>query len=368
MTSTIDQTTLSPLNSTALTQIAQSTGDPCVSILMRTHRSGRETQQGPIRLKNLLNEASEKLQASGHADNLLEPLWSLPDNIDFWQHQGEGLAIYLTPDDCRLFRLNRRVDEIVMVGESFFVQPLVCEANATGAYFVLSLSWDQATLYRGERESLTVVETLALPAKFDELVLPRDPEVSLQNTSHRSVGNTAGTSTAMFHGQGEGEDKIEADRDQYLSLVGDEVAAAIYNTGLPLVVVATGEVTGHFEATTKVHVDAKVDGSPTQWSEDEIREHANEAVRLHIKPNHDDFSERFGTAMAQSQAADDLETVLEAATQGKIDSLMVCHDERHCQQTNQSVIATLNHGGDVYQCTPDAMPGNSTVVAAIFRF
>jgi len=30
---------------------------PCVSIFLPTHRAGKEIQQGPIRLKNLLREA-----------------------------------------------------------------------------------------------------------------------------------------------------------------------------------------------------------------------------------------------------------------------------------------------------------------------
>lgn len=368
MTMNIDQTTLTPLKPADLNELARITGDPCVSILMRTHRSGREVQQGPIRLKNLLKQASEMLRANGRDDDLLEPLQSLSNQNEFWQHQSEGLAIYLTADDCRLFRLNRAVDEKVAVGESFFIQPLVCEQNATGSYFVLSLSWDEAALSRREGESLTMVETPALPAKFDELVLPRDPEESLQNTSHRSVGNTAGTSTAMFHGQGEGEDKIEADRDQYLSLVGDDVSAAVYNTGMPLVVVATSEVTGHFEATTKVQVDAKVDGSPSEWSDDEVRDHAHAAIAPHIQPDHDKFGEHFGTALANGQASDDLETILTAAKNGKVDSLMVCHDADRSEQTNQAVIDTLINGGDVFQCERDAMPGNDAVAAAIFRY
>jgi len=368
MTTTPDATTLPTLKAGDLKALASITGDPCVSILMRTHRSGREVQQGPIRLKNLLKEASDKLKAAGYDDSILDVVGSKPNENEFWQHQGEGLAIYLTPGECRMFRLNRTVDEKVCVGDSFFVQPLICESIYGGEYFVLSLSWDEANLFRATGESLSVVETTALPAKFDDLVLPRDPEESLQNTSHRSVGNTPGTSTAMFHGQGKGEDKIEADRDQYLSLVGDEVAGAIYNTGLPLLVVGTSEVTGHFEATTKVHVDAKVNGSPSAWTRDELREHAHKAIAPQLKAEHSEFGERFGTAMANSKASDDLDDVLKAAKAGRVDTLIVCQNDDHCEQTNQAVLETLRNGGDVMRYSPESMPSGAAVVAAIFRF
>ncbi len=367
MTTTTDATTPQALNADDLKELASSTGNPCVSLLMRTHRSGREVQQGPIRLKNLLKEASQKLKAAGHDDGILDRLKSQSSDSQFWQHQGEGLAIYLTPNDCRMFRLNRSVDENVCVGNSFFIQPLIRESNSGGEYFVLSLSWDEASLFRVAGKSFTMVETRALPAKFDDLVLPRDPEESLQYTSHRSVGNTAGTSTAMFHGHGEGEDKIEADRDQYLSLVGDEVAGAIYNTGLPLLVVATSEVTGHFEATTKVQVDARVDGSPSGWTDDELRERVHKAIAPQLKPDHSVFVERFGTALANSKASADMDEVLKAAKAGRVDSLLVCNHEIHCEQTNQVVLETLRHGGDVLQCSPECMPSDDAVVAAIFR-
>ncbi|GAA4467929.1 hypothetical protein GCM10023156_58470 [Novipirellula rosea] len=359
---------LQPLDDQNLKELASVSAYPCVSILMRTHRSGRETQQGPIRLKNLLKEASEKLKAAGHDDGILDELASKTNQHDFWQHQGEGLAIYLTPDDYRMFRLNHSVDEQVYIGEMFLLQPLVRESNSTGKYFVLSLSWEEAKLYRADSTTFNLVETTALPAKFHELVLPRDPEESLQNTSHRSVGNTVGTSTAMFHGQGEGEDMIAADRDQYLSLIGDEVTAAIYNTGLPLVVVATHEVTGHFEATTKVQVDARVDGSPSEWSSDEMQKHAHTAIEPLLQANHSEFIERFGTTVAESQGSDDLDEVLQAAKNGRIDSLMACNHADHCDKTNQAVVETLRGGGNVLQGDQESMPGDDAVIAAIFRY
>lgn len=368
MTTKMDAPMLRPLNDRDLKELASTSSEPCVSILMPTHRSGRETQQGPIRLKNLLKEASEKLKAAGHDDSILDQLATKTNQHDFWQHQGEGLAIYLDPHNCRMFRLNRSVEEKVFIGKMFLLLPLVCESNSAGEYFVLSLSWDEAKLYRADGVSFNLVETAALPAKFHDLVLPPDPEESLQNTSHRSVGNAVGTSTAMFHGQGEGEDTIAADRDRYLSLVGNEVSAAIYNAGLPLVIVATKEVTGHFEATTKVQVDARVEGSPSAWSSDEMQKHAHTAIEPRLQANQSEFGERFGTALAGSQGSDDLDEVLEAATNGRIDSLMFCNHADHCDKTNQAVVGTLRGGGDVLRCDEGTMPGDAAVVAAIFRF
>lgn len=68
---------------------------PCASVFMPTHRHGPETQQGPIRLRNLLDRAVDGLRAldvaGPPADELLAPLWALVDDVPFWQHQGDGL-------------------------------------------------------------------------------------------------------------------------------------------------------------------------------------------------------------------------------------------------------------------------------------
>ena len=48
-----------------LKELAQHTASPSVSIFLPTHRVGRETQQDPIRFKNLLRDAEKQFLDSG---------------------------------------------------------------------------------------------------------------------------------------------------------------------------------------------------------------------------------------------------------------------------------------------------------------
>ncbi|TWT96244.1 baeRF3 domain-containing protein [Neorhodopirellula pilleata] len=366
MSSTANETDFQTLHQDDLAKLVQVEGQPCVSILMPTHIKGSETKQDPIRLKNLVKKAASLLNEKGHDASVLDSLQRFIRDEAFWQHQGHGLAIYLANDDVRCLRLNRNIDEMVHVGDHFLVSPLIQETNSQGRYFTLALSWDRATLYRCEGDSMTIVETQRLPAGFDDLVLPRDPEESLQNTSHRTLGNTGGASIGMFHGQGEGEDKIEADRDQYLSIVGDQVSGAIYNTGMPLVIVATQEVTGHFNATTQTNVDAHVDGSPSSMSETELHQAAHKAIASQLQTDHNSLNERLGTAMAGSQASQRIEDIVAAAQTGKVDTLLIC--DIACEQTNTAVVATIAQGGKVYRCESERVPGTKSKIAAIYRY
>ena len=365
-------TTTSNLSPTRLKRdelkaLAEVTATPCVSMLMPTDRSGPETQQGAVRFKNLLEQTKGELEHAGHDCSILAPIDSLSTNATFWQHQSEGLAIFLTSDDCRLIKLDRSVKEHVCVADSFFLLPLICQHTSSEGHLVLSLTWDSASLSRFDGQSIELVETETLPAKFHDLVLPRDPEVSLQNTSHRSVGNTATSSTAMFHGHGEGEDKIEADRDQYLSLVGDQVSAALHRTGLPWVIVATSEVAGHFQATTNLVADVNVVGSPSQWSDEQLRERVRQAVAQQQNTGRADDIDRFSTARAQAKGSAEFSEILQAAKTGRVQSLLVCNSEMDSNQVNTIVVETLRHGGEVHCSDAEQMPEQAPI-AAIFRY
>ncbi|MGL4621418.1 MAG: hypothetical protein ACRCZS_20555 [Chroococcidiopsis sp.] len=69
---------------------------------MPTHKLGTQTQPDPIRFKNLIGEAEEKLVAtrmrSQDARDLLERTQQL-DDFQFWQHQSDGLVIFFRKVD-----------------------------------------------------------------------------------------------------------------------------------------------------------------------------------------------------------------------------------------------------------------------------
>ena len=82
--------------------------NPSVSIFLPTHRAGKEIQQDPIRLKNLLTEAEKRLITGGmrtpDARDFLAPASSLLNDGWFWRHQSDGLAIFLNQGLSRSYR------------------------------------------------------------------------------------------------------------------------------------------------------------------------------------------------------------------------------------------------------------------------
>src|SRR5215208_6895817 len=117
------------LNPTALKSLIAQQGKWCVSIYMPTHPVGREQQQDPIRLKNLLAEAETKLLANGlrrpKVQKLMRPAEELLWNDDFWRHQSDGLAIFVSNDFRVVYRLPIEFKELLIITNNFHIKPLL---------------------------------------------------------------------------------------------------------------------------------------------------------------------------------------------------------------------------------------------------
>ena len=118
-----------------------------VSIFLPTHVVGREVRQGPIRLKNLVAEARDQLVSAGldqaEAETFVEPAAVLVDDYGFWQHQNQGLALFLDGAQLRHFRVPIPLPERVAVGPGFHVMPLLPLFAADGAFLVLTITADK---------------------------------------------------------------------------------------------------------------------------------------------------------------------------------------------------------------------------------
>lgn len=59
---------MQPLSIDEIKTLVENTQSPCVSLYMPTQKAGPETRQNPIRFKNLIREAEERLTEMGMDD------------------------------------------------------------------------------------------------------------------------------------------------------------------------------------------------------------------------------------------------------------------------------------------------------------
>ena len=145
--------------------LQQMRGYPSLTITLPTHRTAPDNRQDPIRLKNLVAEATKRLlEESGKRElqPLLRRLEALAQGIDF-RNTLDGLALFVREDFDHAYHLPFRLSERVVVDESFLTRDLVFALNRTPRYWTLALSEKPTRLWEGTRETLVEVTEEGFP-------------------------------------------------------------------------------------------------------------------------------------------------------------------------------------------------------------
>lgn len=227
---------------------------PLVSVFLPTHRSGRETAQDPIRLKNLLDTAQQDLEKGGmrppEASAFLEDAEALIQEGTFWQHQEEGLAVFVSPAGTRTFRVPIVFPELVTVGDAFHTKPLwPVVTGGNEVFYLLALSRNLVRLLWVDRFRVGDVDLPDdIPTSLAEALWFEDPEKQLQ---HHGSGRTGqGRVTAAFHGQGVPEERGEARLEAFLRAV-DQGIGHLIEAQSPLMLAGVEEITGLYRKVSK---------------------------------------------------------------------------------------------------------------------
>jgi hypothetical protein len=364
-----------------------------VSVFLPTHRTAPDVEQDPIRLRNLLDQAAAQASAAGvrgpEVRELLEPARSLlaPAEAGFWNYQSDGLALFLARGFFRLFRLPVELPELVVVGERFHVKPLLGLLCADQRFYVLALSQNEVRLLEGTRQRVEEVELRDVPQDLREAL--RFDELEKQRLFHIAGAGQAGP--VVFHGHGIGGEVDKALLERYLRQVDDGLwATVLRDERAPLVLAGVEYEQSMFRGLTRYrHVlDQGIDGNPEQLSPQALHRRALEIVEPVINRSRNEAAGRYRQAAGRGQGAEDIEQVVRAAFQGRVESLFVAvgiqqwgtvdadtlemtvHEERQSGDEDLldlAAVHTMLHSGDVFALQPGELPGAGPA-AALLRY
>lgn len=315
MLDTVDRQTISSL--------IEWESSPCVSILMPSERSGRETQQGPIRLRNLLQAARERLTAAGmrsvEADELLSGGSELMEDASFWQHQEDGLVVYMAPGLTRAFRLAIPLDELVVVAGAFHMKPLFLAVAGDDRFNLLALSRGHVRLLWGRRHRIgEITITGTIPDGLAEALWFEDREKQLQNRGADRVGR--GNVVATFHGHGS-PDEDDEERDRAFLRAVDKGVLELVDTDIPLVLAGVTEITALYRGITGHPnvLEETVGGNPDEATPRDLHEQAWKLV----EPVAASQRRRDATAFLEQpgRTESDVTQVLRVAMSGRVDAM-----------------------------------------------
>ena len=382
------------LSKTELKTLAEARDKWCVSIFMPTHRAGVETRQDPIRLKNVLGETEKRLLAKSlrtpDVEALLAPAYKLLQDGLFWRGQSDGLAIFISPQMSRHYRLPLDFEGLVAIEQHFHLKPLLPLLSGDGRFYVLAISQNAVRLLQGTRHSVSQVELMGIPSSLDEALKYDDPESRLQfHTATGALGGH-GERAAVFHGHGVGSNDAKTNILRYFHRVDESLTAALRDEQSPLVLIAVDYLHPLYgEANTYPHlVGEGVEGNPEELSAKELHRRAWDIVEPRFLRAQTEAAERYRQLAETEQASSDLKKVVPAAHYGRVETLFVAvglqqwgtfdlainavqvHPEAEPGDEdllNCAAIQTLLNGGTVYAVEPEKVPGEA-LLAAVFRY
>lgn len=389
---------MSVLSREEVQSLVQTANPPCVSIFLPTYRAGSETQQNPIRLKNLLRTAEERLADWGlrapEAEELLAPARRLVDDGSFWQYQSDGLALFRSPDLFRTYRLPVTFSELSVVEDRFHVKPLFPLLSGDGRFYIVALSLKNIRLIAATRHSAEEVELPDVPRSLTEAL----GELTRQSSPVQTATNTNARMRTMarspiFHGHGTAEDDLKAEILQFFNLA-DKALQKYLDRNCPVVLAGVEYLLPRYKETTEhPHVlDEGLTGNADDLSPEQLRDLAWEIVEPHFQEDRRRAAERYGDLSGTGRASSRAEEILPAAHDGRVDTLFVARGVRlwgsynggtrqillQGEQGNGqeagyedlidlAAVQTFLNGGTVFAVAQQEVP-DGQAMAAIFRY
>lgn len=384
---------MDPFTRDHLKDLAEALVEPAVSVYMPTFRSGREVRQNVIRFKNLVKQASVQLSARGMDDeevrHLLAEASSLEANDDWWQHQSDGLAMFLAPERFDCYRVPLGFEELVTVGKRFDVRPMVWLLQGDGRFYVLAASQNRVRLFEGTRFSVSELEPTGLPSDLRSALNIDEYTSSLQQ---HSTGGPDAAGSMLFHGHG-GSDMDVKKKDEILPFfrrINTALSAYFDNDRVPLVFAGVDYLFPVFQQACdhKGLVETAVTGNPDDLAAEKIHEQAWAVVEPIFQKSRESAWKRFHDLAESESATDDIGEIIQAAIVGQIDTLLfadgaeqwgvvdeqsgaVASDSPSSEDAeeliNYAAVHTLINGGAVYALTPNRF-ANDKAAGAVLRY
>ncbi len=374
-----------------LKEMSQRDLDGLVSIYLPTFKSGQETNQSRIRLKNLLRDAESDLEEKGFspkdAQSMLKPATKLLDETIFWQNQDRGLAILISPEGMKYYRLPFEVEELAMVSNRFYIKPLLKIVASIEKFNILTLTQDEVRFFEADPYSIRKIDA----PEIDQLVEDYIPANELHQEATSPKGAASGGGPGM-HGYNEMSKTEKNEISKHLRTIDKEVNKILKETKQPLIVYSVDYIFPMYREVSSYSnlMEESIKGSPEGVGEKEIHEKAMDIFTPKVDKRLEKEFEKFKTLINTDSkfGSDSIERIVLSANSGGVDTLFIAEDvqkwgaineEEHSLEVNNkeavghldlmdhAALMTLTNGGTVHVLERDKMPSGKPITA-ILRF
>jgi len=366
--------------------LINNSGEVLVTITLPTHKKGEESKQDPIRFKNLLAEASKKIEKkiskNGYAESFLKPAKELLDKPLFWSHVDRGLAVYITEDSFDVYKLPYKVEEQVFVNDHFLITPLLPMTSMDGSFTVLAVSRQNLRLLRCTRNFVHDITPPEIVTSIEDY-LEVDPQKQLQ------FHTGSQPQKAMYFGHNANEEDKMVVVEMFFREVEKEITKTLKRIKDPVIMVG---LTENLSLYSKINsykrvLDTKINRNPDELSEKELKDRGWEIIKDYFLSDMYKSLDKFSEA-SNEKFSNNLGEIVEATVMGKSQNIFISkgekkwgfydednHTVQYTNNPNGNDVELLNwlsitgfkRGSNVYILPKEEMPIRSTV-AAEFRF
>jgi len=338
----------------------------------------------------MLGQAEKRLLEDGvrrpDAREILDPAQALLDDEEFWRHQGDGLALFLSKDHGRVYRLPLAFDELLVAGERYHVKPLIPLLSGDARFLILAVSQKEIRLLQATRQVIQEVELEDVPESLREVAVHR--EMRFLNYHVGSGFSSGGRQSAVFHGHGDQTDE-ELIRT-YLRAIDQGIRTAIEDERSPLVLAGVRYLLDVYRAVSEYPAILPdiVQGNPDELSNEELHAEARPIVEARFRQRRQEAVGRFEEQAGTGLAVGGVDEVVPAAAHGRVEVLWVAvgvqrwgtFDEETASVEvrdqprpgdhdllDRAAADALLAGGTIYAVDPGQVPGDAPI-AALLRY
>jgi hypothetical protein len=375
-----------------LRQFAKETA-PCVTVLAPSHVPGGPGKKLTSRLKKLIHAAEQKLSDRGYECGaigvVIEPLANqITKIVDETGVKAEGLALFGSPGEARMFWLPRPQNEMVTAGDNYYIRPLIPLLNRDKEFYILAVAQKHVRLLRCTEFTS---EEVPLPKETPKTLLEDagtdQPDHMLDNRA--SAGPSEGVGTGVMFSTSTDREA----RDQYLAHwfkdLSRGVAHVIGEAKTPLILCSVEyEQAIYREVNTYPHLlEEGVAGAPDSFKGGELHKRALEALQRYDEQKVDDAMRRWNKQGGWA-ATMGVKDIVRAGYEGRVMTLLIAETAQVMGNFNEAsfsaegtrelkpwdedllnaaALQTIVHGGQVFVVPQSRIPENRPM-AAIVRY
>lgn len=357
-----------------------------VTITLPTEKVGNERQQNPIRFKNLLSDAADKLQQRGmkadEAASFLKPARELLGQPLFWSNMEHGMTVFLATDYFEVFKLPYDIREMVYVNDHFRITPLLPMTGTNGSFCLLTISQEKVRLLRCTRTTITDITPDDIPVTITGW-LDETPQPHIQyHTGSEGDG-------AIFFGHGASEEDRKEVLEQFFRVIEKGIVRTMNQVNDPLILAGLKVNISIYRKINNYGrvLDNTIERNPDDLNEVQLRDLGWDIIMDFFLRDLYDSIDTFRESPA-GRISSDLSEVITSTVMGKSSAIFITKDFIRWGKYDESghkvlfrnepgnsdvdlmnwlSIKGIETGSNVYILPQEEMPDQSQV-AALFRF